>query len=47
MEEYNLQYGLLLNEATIAQWAYDTNITDYNDEIAQVCNVQGFKGIRQ
>jgi hypothetical protein len=35
LEEYNLEYGRLLNVATIAQWAYDTNITDYNSENAQ------------
>jgi len=35
LEEYNLEYGRMLNEATIAQWAYDTNITDFNSENAQ------------
>ena len=40
MEEYNLVYGKLLNNYTIASWNYDTNITDENSEIVAECQLE-------
>ena len=31
--EYNEEYSKLMNRATIAEWNFDTNVTDANKEI--------------
>ena len=33
LEQYNEEYGALLNKYTKASWNYETNITDENDHI--------------
>jgi len=33
--EYNLEYGRLLNLMTVAAWNYETNITDFNEQIQE------------
>lgn len=38
LAEYDTKRGELLNLATVAQWNYETNITDSNSDIAQVKN---------
>ena len=35
LEEYDVEFGKLLNEATIASWSYETNITDENAQTSQ------------
>jgi hypothetical protein len=35
LAEYDSVYGPLLNLATVAQWAYETNITTENSDAAQ------------
>ena len=30
LDEYNTKYGALVNGAVIAQWNYETNLTDEN-----------------
>jgi len=35
LEEYNVAYGVLLNEATKASWNYETNINDENSQVSQ------------
>ena len=34
LEAYDSAVGKLMNEMTIAQWNYETNITDENAEVA-------------
>ena len=38
LAEYDTKKGELSNLATVAQWNYETNITDHNSDIAQVEN---------
>ena len=38
--EYNENYGKLLNEYTLASWAYETNITDENADVVQECGLK-------
>ena len=33
LQEYDKSLGTLLNEQTKAQWNYETNLTDYNNQI--------------
>ena len=33
LQEYDKSLSTLLNEQTKAQWNYDTNLTDYNNQI--------------
>lgn len=40
LAEYNEVYGKLLNEYTLASWAYDTNITDENSAVVQECQLR-------
>ena len=33
LQEYDLSLGTLLNEQTKAQWNYETNLTDHNNQV--------------
>ena len=33
LQEYDLNYGILLNEKTKGQWNYETNLTDHNNQV--------------
>jgi hypothetical protein len=40
LAKYNLEYGKLVNEYSIASWGYETNITDENEAVLQHASIK-------